>query len=103
MCMCMYIWRGVGTLQVITLLMALKVSYPSRVFLVRGNHETRDVNKVYGFFQECQSRIPNCTPEVAEQYVGPFTSSFFFISWFPLFFFFFLVVAYFLFLLLLFY
>lgn len=30
--------------ETITLLVLLKVRYPDRVFLIRGNHETRQVN-----------------------------------------------------------
>lgn len=35
---------NVFSVQVVVLLMALKVCYPSRVFLVRGNHEFREIN-----------------------------------------------------------
>jgi len=35
--------KGAHQLEVVVLLMAMKCLYPSRVFLVRGNHEFRDV------------------------------------------------------------
>ena len=43
--------------QVLCLLLALKIQYPSRVFVVRGNHEDSAMNKNYGFGTECMSRF----------------------------------------------
>lgn len=51
-----YVDRGEHSIQVITLLCLLKVKYPSRIFMIRGNHETRTTNSQYGFYGECQSR-----------------------------------------------
>jgi protein phosphatase len=38
------------------LLLALKICHPSRVTLLRGNHEDPQVNAHYGFRQECMRR-----------------------------------------------
>jgi diadenosine tetraphosphatase ApaH/serine/threonine PP2A family protein phosphatase len=58
-----YVDRGMSCLEVIAYLLAMKLQLPHKVFLLRGNHETRDVNgweEHYGersFIYQCRSRF----------------------------------------------
>uniref|UniRef100_A0A1I7ZJ15 Serine/threonine-protein phosphatase n=1 Tax=Steinernema glaseri TaxID=37863 RepID=A0A1I7ZJ15_9BILA len=51
-----YVDRGRQNIETIVLLFCLKVRYPLNFFLLRGNHECASVNRVYGFFDECNRR-----------------------------------------------
>lgn len=47
-----YVDRGMQGTEVLTKLFQLKLKEPENVFLLRGNHETIDMNIYYGFFEE---------------------------------------------------
>ena len=65
-----FVDRGKHGVEVITLLLALKVRYPDRIFLTRGNHESRQISQVYGFFDECLTKYG--TPKVWQAFTDLF-------------------------------
>lgn len=52
-----YVDRGTHSLETICLLMALKIKFPNQIHLLRGNHEDRWINSVFGFQTELCERL----------------------------------------------
>ena len=52
-----YVDRGKNSLETIVLLLCYKIKYPENFFMLRGNHESENINTIYGFFDECKRRF----------------------------------------------
>ncbi|KAM1865997.1 hypothetical protein ACFX13_008900 [Malus domestica] len=52
-----FVDRGSFSLEVVLTLFALKCMCPSAIHLARGNHETKNMNMIYGFEGEVRSKL----------------------------------------------
>ncbi|XP_026455767.1 serine/threonine-protein phosphatase 7-like isoform X1 [Papaver somniferum] len=67
-----YVDRGAWGLETFLLLLAWKVFLPHRVFLLRGNHESKYCTSVYGFEQEVMSKYGSDGKHVYRKCLGCF-------------------------------
>ena len=52
-----YVDRGVFSVECIITLLAFKILYPNHFFMARGNHESTNLNQMYGFKNEVNDKF----------------------------------------------
>ena len=50
-----YVSRGKRSIDTFTLLLLYKKKYPEKIHLLRGQHESAQISRIYGFYDECKS------------------------------------------------
>ena len=66
-----YVDRGCFSLEVLTYLLYLKIVYPNRIYLLRGNHESKAMTSIYNFRKEC---IYKYDLEIYQEFLSVFNS-----------------------------
>ncbi|CAI5758397.1 unnamed protein product [Candida verbasci] len=65
-----FVDRGSWSCEVALYLYVLKILYPNSIFINRGNHETSDMNKTYGFTDEVEYKYSKKVFEAFEESFG---------------------------------
>lgn len=52
-----YVDRGPQGVEILIILFSLKIRFPNKIFLMRGNHESRNATDMYGFRAECLNKF----------------------------------------------
>lgn len=55
-----FVDRGEYSIEVVTLILILYINFPDNIYIIRGNHEFRDINSAYGFKDNVESVYNSC-------------------------------------------
>lgn len=66
-----FVDRGSWSCEVAILFYCLKILFPNSIYLNRGNHETNNMNKIYGFEDECKYKY---SPRIFDMFSQSFES-----------------------------
>ncbi|MHA1802969.1 MAG: metallophosphoesterase [Promethearchaeota archaeon] len=68
-----YVDRGAKQVEVINTLFYYKTHFPSKIILIRGNHEDRTINRQYGFYDELRHKFNDHHKEIFNKYNKAFS------------------------------
>jgi len=63
-----YVDRGEYSVEILNEIFKLKIEDPDKYILLRGNHETEEINSYYGFIWELRMKFPEDYPSLFRRY-----------------------------------
>ena len=62
-----YVDRGCFSVEVLGLILAIKIKYKSTIFMLRGNHECRQLTSFFNFRTECTLPLTQVSPSMTRK------------------------------------
>ena len=61
-----YVDRGKNSIETITLLLSYKIKYKNHFFLLRGNHESENINRIYEGYSSGREQGDNILSSIGQ-------------------------------------